>query len=60
MLKRIQDTDRNIIIYPEGTRRHGYDYACDLKKAVFIIHIKMIHRYSLSSRMEKMTFVMKK
>jgi len=32
MLKRIQDTDRNIIIYPEGTRRHGYDYACDLKK----------------------------
>ena len=32
MLKRIQDTDRNILIYPEGTRRHGYDYACDLKK----------------------------
>jgi 1-acyl-sn-glycerol-3-phosphate acyltransferase len=32
MLKRIQETDRNIIIYPEGTRRHGYDYACDLKK----------------------------
>lgn len=32
MLKRIQDTGRNIIIYPEGTRRHGYDYACDLKK----------------------------
>lgn len=32
MLKRIQDTDRNIIIYPEGTRRHGCDYACDLKK----------------------------
>lgn len=32
MLKRIQDTDRNIIIYPEGTRRHGYDFACDLKK----------------------------
>jgi hypothetical protein len=31
-LKRIQETDRNIIIYPEGTRRHGYDYACDLKK----------------------------
>lgn len=32
MLKRIQDSNRNIIIYPEGTRRHGYDYACDLKK----------------------------
>lgn len=32
MLKRIQDTGRNIIIYPEGTRRYGYDYACDLKK----------------------------
>ena len=32
ILKRIQETDRNIIIYPEGTRRHGYDYACDLKK----------------------------
>lgn len=32
ILKRIQDTGRNIIIYPEGTRRHGYDYACDLKK----------------------------
>lgn len=32
MLKRIQDTDRNIIIYPEGTRRHGCDYACNLKK----------------------------
>ena len=32
ILKRIQDTDRNIIIYPEGTRRHGCDYACDLKK----------------------------
>jgi 1-acyl-sn-glycerol-3-phosphate acyltransferase len=32
MLKRIQDTDRNIIIYPEGTRRHGCDYSCDLKK----------------------------
>lgn len=32
MLKRIQDTDRNIIVYPEGTRRHGCDYACDLKK----------------------------
>jgi 1-acyl-sn-glycerol-3-phosphate acyltransferase len=32
MLKRIQDTDRNIIIYPEGTRRYGCDYACDLKK----------------------------
>ena len=28
----VQQTDRNIIIYPEGTRRHGYDYACDLKK----------------------------
>jgi 1-acyl-sn-glycerol-3-phosphate acyltransferase len=32
MLKRIQDTDRNILIYPEGTRRNGCDYACDLKK----------------------------
>jgi 1-acyl-sn-glycerol-3-phosphate acyltransferase len=32
ILKRIQETDRNIVIYPEGTRRHGYDYACDLKK----------------------------
>jgi 1-acyl-sn-glycerol-3-phosphate acyltransferase len=32
MLKQIQDTDRNIIIYPEGTRRSGHDYACDLKK----------------------------
>jgi len=32
ILKRIQETDRNIIIYPEGMRRHGYDYACDLKK----------------------------
>ncbi len=32
MLKYIQDTDRNIIIYPEGTRRTGHDYACDLKK----------------------------
>jgi hypothetical protein len=32
ILKRIQDTDRNIIVYPEGTRRHGCDYACDLKK----------------------------
>jgi 1-acyl-sn-glycerol-3-phosphate acyltransferase len=32
ILKRIQETDRNIIIYPEGTRRHGCDYACDLKK----------------------------
>ena len=32
ILKRIQQTDRNIIIYPEGTRRHGCDYACDLKK----------------------------
>ena len=32
ILKRIQQTDRNIIIYPEGTRRHGYEYACDLKK----------------------------
>jgi 1-acyl-sn-glycerol-3-phosphate acyltransferase len=32
MLKRIQETDRNILIYPEGTRRHGCDYACDLKK----------------------------
>jgi 1-acyl-sn-glycerol-3-phosphate acyltransferase len=32
ILKRIQDTGRNIIIYPEGTRRHGCDYACDLKK----------------------------
>lgn len=32
MLKRIQDTDCNILIYPEGTRRHGCDYACDLKK----------------------------
>ena len=32
MLKRIQQTDRNILIYPEGTRRHGCDYACDLKK----------------------------
>ena len=31
-LKCIQDTDRNIIIYPEGTRRHGHNYACDLKK----------------------------
>ena len=31
-LKKIQETDRNIIIYPEGTRRYGYDYACDLKK----------------------------
>ena len=30
------------------------------KKAVFIIHIKMIHRYSLSSRTEKMAFVMKR
>ena len=32
ILKRIQHTDRNIIVYPEGTRRHGCDYACDLKK----------------------------
>ena len=32
MLKRIQDSNRNIIVYPEGTRRHGHDYACDLKK----------------------------
>ena len=32
ILKRIKQTDRNIIIYPEGTRRHGYEYACDLKK----------------------------
>lgn len=32
ILKRIQQTERNIIIYPEGTRRHGCDYACDLKK----------------------------
>ena len=32
MLKQTQDTDRNIIIYPEGTRRHGSDRACDLKK----------------------------
>lgn len=31
-LKKVQETDRNIIIYPEGTRRHGYEYACDLKK----------------------------
>lgn len=32
MLKHIQESNRNIIIYPEGTRRHGHDYACDLKK----------------------------
>ena len=32
ILKGVQETDRNIIIYPEGTRRHGYNYACDLKK----------------------------
>lgn len=32
MLKQVQETNRNIIIYPEGTRRYGYDYACDLKK----------------------------
>jgi hypothetical protein len=32
ILKQIQNTDRNIIVYPEGTRRHGCDYACDLKK----------------------------
>lgn len=32
ILKRIQETDRNIVVYPEGTRRYGYDYACDLKK----------------------------
>ena len=32
MLKRIQESNRNILIYPEGTRRHGHDYACDLKK----------------------------
>lgn len=31
-LKQIQDTDRNIIIYPEGTRRYGHNDACDLKK----------------------------
>lgn len=32
ILKNIQESNRNIIIYPEGTRRHGHDYACDLKK----------------------------
>jgi 1-acyl-sn-glycerol-3-phosphate acyltransferase len=32
MLNHIQESNRNIIIYPEGTRRHGHDYACDLKK----------------------------
>jgi 1-acyl-sn-glycerol-3-phosphate acyltransferase len=32
MLKHIQESNRNIIIYPEGTRRHGHNYACDLKK----------------------------
>ena len=32
MLKHIQESNRNIIVYPEGTRRHGHDYACDLKK----------------------------
>ena len=32
MLKYIQESNRNNIIYPEGTRRHGHDYACDLKK----------------------------
>jgi 1-acyl-sn-glycerol-3-phosphate acyltransferase len=32
MLNHIQESNRNILIYPEGTRRHGHDYACDLKK----------------------------
>ena len=32
ILKHIQESNRNILIYPEGTRRHGHDYACDLKK----------------------------
>ena len=32
MLKYIQESNRNIIVYPEGMRRHGHDYACDLKK----------------------------
>ena len=32
ILKNIQESNRNILIYPEGTRRHGHDYACDLKK----------------------------
>jgi len=30
-LKRVQETNRSILIYPEGTRRHE-NYACDLKK----------------------------
>jgi len=32
ILKNIQESNRNILIYPEGTRRHGHNYACDLKK----------------------------
>jgi len=41
LLKHIQESNRNILIYPEGTRRHGHDYACDLKKGSIYYSYKM-------------------
>ena len=39
-INQINQSGNNILIYPEGTRRAGLDYACDLKKGLIYYSYK--------------------